>query len=431
VPPGARPLDRDRLSARDRSQSGSILKSYLGEAKSRLPEGSGLKECVPVPTYAVMAVQQPPPGLGADQMWASPPSPAPVEQPGEDVRRLGEALEARTEDVVNGTVARATDAGGVLVDALVQSSFDRIWRVSTVALAKWMAGGSPEDGREASQEAFQHHGQMAAQRAVPLNEMTKRCLRWRDAVDEVLCDSATHLGVSPKALSLALAMVQLTLDVTLVRMSEVFEIERQRTDDELARRQEELAFMATHDALTGLPNRALVLDRAEQLLARAARQPGMVAGALFIDIDDFKHVNDNVGHAAGDQLLRTVAERLQGAVREQDTVGRLSGDEFVVLGELTVDGVTLDLLADRLTEVLREPVELDHGRKVISVTASIGMAVGQYATSDALLRDADLALYAAKTAGKDRHVLFEPSMNTGVAGRSELEADLSAALRDG
>jgi diguanylate cyclase (GGDEF)-like protein len=364
-------------------------------------------------------------------MWASPPSPAPVEQPGEDVRRLGEALEARTEDVVNGTVARATDAGGVLVDALVQSSFDRIYRVSTVALAKWMAGGSPEDGREASQEAFQHHGQMAAQRAVPLDEMTKRCLRWRDAVDEVLCDSARHLGVSPKALSLALAMVQLTLDVTLVRMSEVFEIERQRTDDELARRQEELAFMATHDALTGLPNRALVLDRAEQLLARAARQPGMVAGALFIDIDDLKHVNDNVGHAAGDQLLRTMAERLQGAVREQDTVGRLSGDEFVVLGELTVDEVTLDLLADRLIEVLREPVELDHGRKMISVTASIGLAVGQYATSDALLRDADLALYAAKTAGKDRHVLFEPSMNTGVAGRSELEADLSAALQDG
>ena len=187
----------------------------------------------------------------------------------------------------------------------------------------------------------------------------------------MLCDSATHLGVSPKALSSALAMVRLTLDVTLVRMSEVFETERQRTDDELARRQEELvrrqeelAFMATHDALTGLPNRALVLDRAEQLLARAARQPGMVAGALFIDIDDLKHVNDNVGHAAGDQLLRTMAERLQGAVREQDTVGRLSGDEFVVLGELTVDEVTLDLLADRLTEVLREPVELDHGRKI-------------------------------------------------------------------
>ncbi len=384
-----------------------------------------------------MAVHQPPPGLGASQTWASPPSPVPVGQPGKDVRRLGEALEARTEDVVKGTLARATD-DAVLLDGLIQSSRERICRISTVALAKWMAGGSPEDGRETSQEAFQHHGQTVARRAASLNEMTKRCLRWRDAVDEVLCDSAAALGVSPEALSRALAMVQLTLDVTLVRMSEVFESERQRTDDELARRQEELvrrqeelAFIATHDALTGLPNRALVLDRAEQLLARAARQPGIAAGALFIDIDDLKHVNDNIGHAAGDQLLRTMAERLQGAVRAQDTVGRLGGDEFVVLGEATAEEVALEVLADRLTEVLREPVELDDGHKTISVTASIGVAVGQYARSDVLLRDADLALYAAKSAGKDRHVLFEPSMNAGVAERSELEADLSAALPDG
>ena len=199
---------------------------------------------------------------------------------------------------------------------------------------------------------------------------------------------------------------------------------------ELSQKNRELSHQALHDTLTGLPNRALVLDRAEQLLARAARQPGMVAGALFIDIDGFKHVNDNLGHAAGDQLLKVVGERLQGAVREEDTVGRLGGDEFVVLVESTADEATLDLLADRLTEVLREPVELDDGRKIFSVTASIGVAVGQYATPDALLRDADLALYAAKAAGKDRYALFDASMYAGVEGRLELEADLSAALQD-
>ena len=91
--------------------------------------------------------------------------------------------------------------------------------------------------------------------------------------------------------------------------------------------------------LTGLPNRALVLDRAEQMLARSARQPGTVTGALFIDIDGFKHVNDNLGHAAGDRLLRVAGERLQSAVRDQDTVGRLGGDEFVVLVESTPDQV--------------------------------------------------------------------------------------------
>ena len=93
----------------------------------------------------------------------------------------------------------------------------------------------------------------------------------------------------------------------------------------------ELSHQALHDSLTGLPNRALVLDRAEQLLARASRSPGTYAGALFIDIDGFKHVNDNLGHAAGDQLLKVVGERLQSAVRDDDTVGRLGGDEFVVL----------------------------------------------------------------------------------------------------
>jgi diguanylate cyclase (GGDEF)-like protein len=190
----------------------------------------------------------------------------------------------------------------------------------------------------------------------------------------------------------------------------------------------ELSHQALHDKLTGLPNRALVLDRAEQLLARTARQPGTLAGALFIDIDGFKHVNDNLGHAAGDQLLRIVGERLQGAVREQDTVGRLGGDEFVVLTESPADGAMVDVLADRLTEVLREPVELDDGRKIFSVTASVGVAVGQHASPDALLRDADLALYAAKAAGKDRYALFEASMYAGVEGRRELEADLSVAM---
>ncbi len=193
----------------------------------------------------------------------------------------------------------------------------------------------------------------------------------------------------------------------------------------------ELSHQAQHDALTGLCNRALVLDRARQMLARTARRPGVVAGALFIDIDGFKHVNDNLGHAAGDQLLVIVGDRLQSAVREQDTVGRLGGDEFVVLVESSTDEATLDLLADRLTESLREPVELDDGRKIFSVTASVGVAVGQYGSPDDLLRDADLALYAAKAAGKDRYVLFEASMYAGVEGRHELEGDLSAVVGNG
>ncbi|MCW3068192.1 MAG: hypothetical protein JWL67_817 [Solirubrobacterales bacterium] len=190
----------------------------------------------------------------------------------------------------------------------------------------------------------------------------------------------------------------------------------------------QLSHQALHDALTSLPNRALVLDRAEQMLARASRQPGIVPGALFIDVDGFKHVNDNLGHAAGDLLLRIVGERLQSAVREQDTVGRLGGDEFVVLVECEVPDASLDSLATRLIEVLREPVKMDDTKKTLSFTASIGVAVGQYATPDELLRDADLALYAAKAAGKDRYVRFDASMDPDAENRAELEMDLKSAI---
>jgi diguanylate cyclase (GGDEF)-like protein len=193
----------------------------------------------------------------------------------------------------------------------------------------------------------------------------------------------------------------------------------------------ELSHQALHDALTGLPNRALVLDRAEQLLARAASDPRVVAGALFVDIDGFKHVNDNLGHAAGDELLRIVSSRLRAAVREQDTVGRLGGDEFVVLVETQTPEEPIEVLADRLIETLRAPMQLSVEAKLLSFTASVGVAAGRYATPDGLLRDADLALYAAKAAGKDRYALFDASMKQNDAEGVELELELSAALWDG
>jgi diguanylate cyclase (GGDEF)-like protein len=193
----------------------------------------------------------------------------------------------------------------------------------------------------------------------------------------------------------------------------------------------ELSHLALHDGLTGLPNRALVLDRAAQMLARTARRPGVTSGALFLDLDGFKHVNDKLGHAAGDALLKGVAERLLSTVREHDTVGRLAGDEFVVLIESPADEPAADLLADRLVAAIRDPIELGPDGASANVTASIGVAVGQYQTPEALLRDADLALYAAKAAGRDRYSLFDASMQDLAQGRRALEADLAAALESG
>jgi diguanylate cyclase (GGDEF)-like protein len=182
---------------------------------------------------------------------------------------------------------------------------------------------------------------------------------------------------------------------------------RRRALAMVAAKTAELAHQATHDPLTGLANRTLVLDRATQLIARRARNPELTA-ALFIDIDGFKELNDTMGHAAGDGLLRTVAERLQTTVRAQDAVGRMSGDEFVVLFEANPDE-PIEALADRLNRVVREPISLTPGAAPVRATASIGIAYGRYATADDLLRDADIALYQAKRAGKDRHVLFSAS----------------------
>jgi diguanylate cyclase (GGDEF)-like protein len=192
-----------------------------------------------------------------------------------------------------------------------------------------------------------------------------------------------------------------------------------------------LSHQSLHDALTGLPNLALVIDRAEQMLARTRRSHAPVA-ALYVDIDGFKHVNDSFGHAAGDELLRVVAARLSGLVRGADTVGRLGGDEFVVLLEnLTLDAGP-ELVAERMCQVLGQPVDL-HGTRgrTLSVTASIGIALGQRDSADELLRDADFALYEAKGLGKDRWVAFESRMQTAAQDRLWLEIDLTQALEAG
>jgi diguanylate cyclase (GGDEF)-like protein len=193
----------------------------------------------------------------------------------------------------------------------------------------------------------------------------------------------------------------------------------------------ELRHQALHDALTGLPNRVLALDRVEQMLARARRLQVPVA-ALYVDIDGFKNVNDTFGHAAGDELLRTVAARLASVVRQGDTAARLGGDEFVVL----VEGSSLDagpeLIAERLLEVLCQPYDMNGqiGRQ-LSITVSIGIALGERPSAEELLRDADVALYEAKVAGKHRYVLFQASMQAAVQDRLTLELDLAEALDRG
>jgi diguanylate cyclase (GGDEF)-like protein/PAS domain S-box-containing protein len=188
----------------------------------------------------------------------------------------------------------------------------------------------------------------------------------------------------------------------------------------------ELKHQAFHDALTGLPNRLLFQDRISQQVA-AARRDGMTAGVLFVDVDDFKVVNDTMGHSVGDELLVATAERLSGLIREADTAARLGGDEFALLIGNVADPSAVEAAADRLVRVFSEPFALASGAVLATVT--VGVATTQdSADTDELLRHADLALYAAKAAGKRQWRRYQPVLSAGLVKRRELQAALEEAV---
>ncbi len=193
----------------------------------------------------------------------------------------------------------------------------------------------------------------------------------------------------------------------------------------------ELAYRALHDRLTDLPNRTLVLDRTEQVMARA-RLLGKTVTALFVDIDDFKQINDRLGRAAGDEVLRQVGTRLRTVLRENDTIGRLGGDHFVMIVDSTGLDAAAELVAERILDVLRQPIELpDPADPPLSMTVSIGVATGLPASAENLMQDADLALDKAKASGKDSFALFESAMHVAAQDRIRMEQDLAGALDAG
>jgi diguanylate cyclase (GGDEF)-like protein/PAS domain S-box-containing protein len=191
--------------------------------------------------------------------------------------------------------------------------------------------------------------------------------------------------------------------------------------------EEQLRHLAFHDPLTRLANRTLLRDRVEHALVRTRRGAQKVT-LLFLDLDNFKAINDGIGHAEGDRLLKETAARLLDCCRTQDTVARLGGDEFAILIEDSLDLEAVVGLAQRIATALAAPLELG-GREVI-VTTSIGIAQGTAADNDvdSLLRNADVAMYTVKNRGKRGYAIFEPGMHAAVIERVDLEADFAKAL---
>lgn len=213
-------------------------------------------------------------------------------------------------------------------------------------------------------------------------------------------------------------------------------IERQRAE-------ERLIHDASHDPLTGLPNRVLFLERLNQSIAHARRKPDAQFAVLFIDLDRFKIVNDSLGHLAGDRLITQVAGRLKTALRREDllarpdspapdssTLARLGGDEFTILLTDISDPSDAVRVANRVKDVLRQPLAIDGQEVYTSASIGIASSASGYDSADAILRDADLAMYRAKALGKARWELFDREMHQAAMKRLALETDLRRALRD-
>jgi len=213
------------------------------------------------------------------------------------------------------------------------------------------------------------------------------------------------------------------VDDHLISRSIRYAIERKRAEVELAHQ-------ALHDPLTGLPNRALFLDRLELALARVQRRPSAVA-VLFLDLDRFKVINDSLGHETGDRLLVDLAARLQAVLRPGDTVARFGGDEFTILCD-DIDGERdAIVIAERVGEAVAAPFVIEESEAFLTASVGIAMAEGVETRPEALIRDADAAMYRAKEKGKSRYELFDEVMRARAVERLQVENALHRAIERG
>lgn len=262
-----------------------------------------------------------------------------------------------------------------------------------------------------------------------LNTQLEERLSELNAVNQELTDYTQQLKQSQAQIVQAEIERQQAQEVRLrVQIAEAAKLELEKEIAERKRVEEKLIHNALHDVLTGLPNRALFTERLERALLRTKRHPDRLFAVLFLDLDRFKVINDSLGHAIGDELLIAFAQRLKTCLRVEDTVARLGGDEFTILLEDIQAISKITDIVERIQQVLSLPFQLS--RNEVFTTASIGITLSTvgYDSPEAVLRDADIALYRAKSLGKARHEVFNAVMHEQAVMRLQLENDLRRAI---
>jgi diguanylate cyclase (GGDEF)-like protein len=334
----------------------------------------------------------------------------------EERAALGRALQDRADEV--GRMVEERFAEHLQGHAFIAA------RLATTLIARWLAtdvAASDED-----EEMLARQGERALKEDTVLSSVAKAYFAWRDITCAVLTEEARRLAVSDELLALSCDVVRFSCDGSLVRIVRQFDRTRRELQTKLSEEQATLAHRALHDQLTGLPNRSLLVDRLGQAASGLLRRKN-AAMLLFLDLDNFKAINDRFGHAAGDRLLVEVADRLQGLVRAGDTVARLGGDEFVILAQdLDDPEASGRSLAERIHLAMRTPVVV--GERHLYTSVSIGIApVEPGADPELCMAQADAAMYQAKRGGPARYEYFNSLIGEDTRRQSQLAHELRAA----
>ena len=337
-----------------------------------------------------------------------------------DRAALGLAVQARAEEI------------GRLVEARFKRTLGRdAFRTSQLATAligRWIATDAVATPAEESELSRQ--GEKAILEAAELADVAKAYFAWRDGTIAMVEEEAARLGTRAGLVSLVRKVVRLSCDGSLVRIVRQFDQTHRTLQQQLKDEQATLAHRALHDQLTGLANRTLLIDRLRRASDALARK-GTHAMIHYLDLDNFKAINDRFGHSAGDSLLQAVGGRLQGLVRASDTVARLGGDEFVVLTEDLEDpDSAARALAERIHLAIRPPIPL--GDRNLHTSVSIGIAPvipGQ--DPEICLSRADAAMYEAKRGGPARFEAYSEVIGRDTQRRSQLADELRVAAELG
>ncbi len=333
---------------------------------------------------------------------------------------LGSALQARADAIGNQVAARFPE---FLRNEAFASS-----RLATDLIGRWLCtdrAATPEE-----EVTLSRQGQQVVLMEVDLAVAVKGYLHWRDLCTAAIAEDAARLGLSSDLVDLACTVVCLSSDGGLVRTVRAFDETRSILQDRLRKEQANLSHQALHDDLTGLPNRTLLADRLRRA-ARSATRSGTDPMLLFLDLDNFKAINDRFGHSAGDSLLVTVSERLLSLVRASDTVARLGGDEFVILAEELEEPMTAARsLAERIHQTMRAPVRV--GDRELHTSVSIGItAVAPDADPDECLSQADAAMYQAKRSGPAHFEIYDAAIGDDTRRESLVADELRVAHAKG